>query len=90
VFASWLLIRFGHTVSVTILLNTVFLAMEHHNMDSKLKALLSIANLVFLVIFTTEAALKILGLGIIGYASLICHGNIRGTNDNLWEHSWNI
>ena len=48
-------------VMVTIFLNTVTLALEHHDMNPDLKHMLDIANIVFLVIFGMEMVFKQVG-----------------------------
>nr|XP_051691510.1 sodium channel protein type 11 subunit alpha isoform X1 [Oryctolagus cuniculus]XP_051691511.1 sodium channel protein type 11 subunit alpha isoform X1 [Oryctolagus cuniculus]XP_051691512.1 sodium channel protein type 11 subunit alpha isoform X1 [Oryctolagus cuniculus]XP_051691513.1 sodium channel protein type 11 subunit alpha isoform X1 [Oryctolagus cuniculus]XP_051691514.1 sodium channel protein type 11 subunit alpha isoform X1 [Oryctolagus cuniculus]XP_051691515.1 sodium channel protein ty len=49
-------------VTLCIIVNTVFLALEHHNMDKDFKAILSTGNLVFTAIFIAEMCLKIMAL----------------------------
>ena len=53
---------FESAVTVCIILNTAFLAVEHHGMSPELKHVLSVGNKVFTTFFTTEAALKLLAL----------------------------
>ena len=49
-------------VILLILVNTVFLALEHHNMPEELTGFLEIGNIVLTIIFTFEMILKIIGL----------------------------
>ena len=53
---------FETAVTICIILNTAFLAVEHHGMSDELKHVLEIGNKVFTTFFTTEAALKLLAL----------------------------
>ena len=53
---------FESAVTICIILNTVFLAVEHHGMSAELKHVLEIGNKVFTTFFTTEAVLKLLAL----------------------------
>ncbi|XP_011491046.1 sodium channel protein type 4 subunit alpha B isoform X1 [Oryzias latipes] len=50
------------TITICIVLNTVFMAMEHYPMTENFEELLSIGNLVFTGIFTAEMVLKLLAL----------------------------
>ncbi|ESO08974.1 hypothetical protein HELRODRAFT_109965 [Helobdella robusta] len=54
-------------ITLCIVVNTVFMAMEHANMHDTLVKVLSYGNYVFTGIFTVEAALKILALGLYKY-----------------------
>ncbi|XP_032364130.1 sodium channel protein type 4 subunit alpha B [Etheostoma spectabile] len=49
-------------ITICIVLNTVFMAMEHYPMTEDFQELLSIGNLVFTVIFTAEMVLKLLAM----------------------------
>ncbi|KAL8589095.1 hypothetical protein ACOMHN_017258 [Nucella lapillus] len=49
-------------ITFCIVLNTVFMAIEHHGMSAELELVLSIGNYVFSAVFILEAALKILAL----------------------------
>merc|ERR1712223_725694 len=51
---------FDTTVTLCIILNTAFLAVEHHGMSEDLKHVLDIGNKVFTTFFTAEAVLKLL------------------------------
>jgi hypothetical protein len=53
---------FESAVTVCIILNTGFLAVEHHGMSEELKHVLELGNKVFTTIFTTECVLKLLAL----------------------------
>uniref|UniRef100_A0A8C7D6Z5 Sodium channel protein n=1 Tax=Oncorhynchus kisutch TaxID=8019 RepID=A0A8C7D6Z5_ONCKI len=50
------------TITICIVLNTVFMAMEHHSMSGDFKKMLSVGNLVFTGIFTAEMCFKIIAL----------------------------
>ncbi|XP_055009098.1 sodium channel protein type 4 subunit alpha B [Boleophthalmus pectinirostris] len=49
-------------ITICIVLNTVFMAMEHYPMSQDFEHLLTIGNLVFTGIFTAEMVLKLLAL----------------------------
>uniref|UniRef100_A0A667ZUU4 Sodium channel protein n=1 Tax=Myripristis murdjan TaxID=586833 RepID=A0A667ZUU4_9TELE len=49
-------------ITVCIVLNTLFMAMEHYPMTDEFNGMLSIGNLVFSGIFTAEMLLKIIAL----------------------------
>ncbi|NWR53182.1 SCN5A protein, partial [Regulus satrapa] len=53
---------FDLTITVCIVMNTLFMALEHNNMSSTFKFMLTIGNLVFTGIFTAEMILKIIAL----------------------------
>ncbi|XP_021566404.1 sodium channel protein type 10 subunit alpha, partial [Carlito syrichta] len=48
------------TITLCIVINTVFMAMEHHGMSSTFEAMLQIGNIVFTVFFTAEMVFKII------------------------------
>uniref|UniRef100_A0A8C8ST05 Sodium channel protein n=1 Tax=Pelusios castaneus TaxID=367368 RepID=A0A8C8ST05_9SAUR len=50
------------TITLCIVLNTIFMALEHNNMTKKFKFMLNIGNMVFTGIFTAEMILKIIAL----------------------------
>ncbi|XP_029283655.1 sodium channel protein type 4 subunit alpha B-like isoform X2 [Cottoperca gobio] len=50
------------SITICIVLNTVFMAMEHYPMTEEFEELLSVGNLVFTGIFTAEMVLKILAM----------------------------
>ncbi|XP_077442586.1 sodium channel protein type 4 subunit alpha B-like isoform X2 [Stigmatopora argus] len=54
---------FDFFVVICIVLNTIFMAMEHFPMSPEFVELLTIANLVFAGIFTVEVALRFLAMG---------------------------
>lgn len=54
---------FDLVITVCILLNTAFLSFEHHGMTARTERILRFGNLVFTVIFSMEAAVKMLALG---------------------------
>ncbi|XP_037647118.1 sodium channel protein type 4 subunit alpha B [Sebastes umbrosus] len=49
-------------ITICIVLNTVFMAMEHYPMTEEFEEVLSIGNLVFTGIFTAEMVLKLLAM----------------------------
>uniref|UniRef100_A0A672HIN6 Sodium channel protein n=1 Tax=Salarias fasciatus TaxID=181472 RepID=A0A672HIN6_SALFA len=49
-------------ITICIVLNTVFMAMEHYPMTEEFEDLLSVGNLVFTGIFTAEMVLKLLAM----------------------------
>ncbi|NXS28311.1 SCN5A protein, partial [Pomatostomus ruficeps] len=53
---------FDLTITVCIVMNTLFMALEHNNMSPTFKFTLKIGNLVFTGIFTAEMILKIIAL----------------------------
>ncbi|NWS38328.1 SCN5A protein, partial [Probosciger aterrimus] len=50
------------TITVCIVMNTLFMALEHNNMSENFKSMLNVGNLVFTGIFTAEMILKIIAL----------------------------
>ncbi|XP_009068652.1 PREDICTED: sodium channel protein type 5 subunit alpha-like, partial [Acanthisitta chloris] len=50
------------TITVCIVMNTLFMALEHNNMSPNFKFMLNVGNLVFTGIFTAEMILKIIAL----------------------------
>ena len=60
---------FDNLILSCIVVNALFLSLEHHNMPQTLVNFLFVSNIVFTVIFTLEMVLKILGLGISKYVS---------------------
>ncbi|XP_044945089.1 sodium channel protein type 10 subunit alpha isoform X3 [Mustela putorius furo] len=48
------------TITLCIVVNTVFMAMEHHGMSAAFEAMLQIGNIVFTVFFTAEMVFKII------------------------------
>uniref|UniRef100_A0A8C6QVI4 Sodium channel protein n=1 Tax=Nannospalax galili TaxID=1026970 RepID=A0A8C6QVI4_NANGA len=61
-------------ITICIIINTVFLAMEHYNMDKNFSSVLRTGNWVFTGIFIAEMCLKILALDPYEY----------------FRHGWNI
>ncbi|TTO31541.1 Sodium channel protein type 4 subunit alpha B [Bagarius yarrelli] len=49
-------------ITICIVLNTVFMAMEHYPMTSEFESVLSVGNLVFTGIFTAEMVLKLIAM----------------------------
>ena len=54
--------KFELCIVVTILLNMVTMAVEHYNQTDTVTDVLKILNVLFTVIFTLEAVVKIIGL----------------------------
>ncbi|NXD77495.1 SCN5A protein, partial [Halcyon senegalensis] len=50
------------TITLCIVMNTLFMALEHNNMSDNFKFMLNVGNLVFTGIFTAEMILKIIAL----------------------------
>uniref|UniRef100_A0A3Q3QWW3 Sodium channel protein n=1 Tax=Monopterus albus TaxID=43700 RepID=A0A3Q3QWW3_MONAL len=50
------------TITICIVLNTLFMAMEHYEMTKQFSNMLTVGNLVFTGIFTAEMVLKIIAL----------------------------
>ncbi|XP_053491252.1 sodium channel, voltage gated, type V-like, alpha b [Ictalurus furcatus] len=50
------------TITICIVLNTLFMALEHYPMTDEFNKMLSVGNLVFTGIFTAEMVLKIIAL----------------------------
>ncbi|NXG22757.1 SCN5A protein, partial [Grallaria varia] len=53
---------FDLTITACIVMNTLFMALEHNNMSCTFKLMLNVGNLVFTGIFTAEMILKIIAL----------------------------
>ncbi|XP_072297150.1 sodium channel protein type 2 subunit alpha-like isoform X1 [Eucyclogobius newberryi] len=49
-------------ITICIVLNTLFMALEHYPMTEEFNAMLSVGNLVFTTIFTAEMVLKLIAL----------------------------
>ncbi|XP_049331841.1 sodium channel protein type 4 subunit alpha B [Astyanax mexicanus] len=49
-------------ITICIVLNTVFMAMEHYPMTEEFESVLSVGNLVFTGIFTAEMVLKLIAM----------------------------
>ncbi|XP_037844358.1 sodium channel protein type 11 subunit alpha isoform X2 [Chlorocebus sabaeus] len=49
-------------ITICIIINTVFLAMEHHKMEASFEKMLNTGNLVFTSIFIAEMCLKVIAL----------------------------
>ncbi|XP_053456817.1 sodium channel protein type 5 subunit alpha isoform X1 [Nycticebus coucang] len=50
------------TITMCIVLNTLFMALEHYNMTAEFESMLQVGNLVFTGIFTAEMTFKIIAL----------------------------
>ncbi|KAM7063718.1 sodium channel protein type 10 subunit alpha isoform 3-T3 [Molossus nigricans] len=48
------------TITLCIVVNTVFMAMEHHGMNSTFETMFNLGNIVFTVFFTAEMVFKII------------------------------
>mmetsp|Transcript_77480 Transcript_77480/g.136679 ORF Transcript_77480/g.136679 Transcript_77480/m.136679 type:complete len:1876 (-) Transcript_77480:848-6475(-) len=67
---SLLLLRtsaFANVVIFCIVLNTIFLAMEHHHQPAELTTFLDITNVVLTFIFLGEMVIKLIGFGVVRY-----------------------
>ena len=51
----------------SIVLNTLLLAIERHNMSDSMRSFIYFSNFVFTIVFSIEMCLKMLGLGLLGY-----------------------
>lgn len=60
---------FNGSVVALILLNTLCLALEFYDMPIELNDTLRVANYVFTALFTFEMVIKLIGLGVRGYAA---------------------
>ena len=49
-------------ITLCIVANTVFMALEQHPMDAEFSKMLSDANIVFTIIFAFEMGIKLIGL----------------------------
>jgi voltage-gated sodium channel type XI alpha len=58
---------FSKMMSLCIVLNTVVLAMDRHNIDDTTYQVLLTANFIFTFVFLVEMIVKVLGLGVLGY-----------------------
>ncbi|ESO06390.1 hypothetical protein HELRODRAFT_64539 [Helobdella robusta] len=54
-------------ITLCIVVNTIFMAIEHDEMGSTLENILKFGNYIFTGIFTVEAVLKVLALGLYRY-----------------------
>uniref|UniRef100_H2ZHJ4 Sodium channel protein n=1 Tax=Ciona savignyi TaxID=51511 RepID=H2ZHJ4_CIOSA len=62
---------FESVIMLSIIINTVFLAIDHHGISPELKHALEIGNHVFTGIFTVEAIIKITALGPVEYSKTL-------------------
>ncbi|CAK8685583.1 unnamed protein product [Clavelina lepadiformis] len=58
---------FDMIIILSIIINTIFLAIDHHGISHELENALDIGNKVFTAVFLVEACLKILAMGPITY-----------------------
>ncbi|RMZ93884.1 sodium channel para isoform X6 [Brachionus plicatilis] len=49
-------------ITICIIFNTLFLALDHHNMNQNFSETLTKGNYIFIIIFATEAILKLIAL----------------------------
>ena len=49
-------------ITICILLNTLFMALDHHGQSEKMTRVLTLGNYVFTSIFTAECVLKIIAM----------------------------
>lgn len=54
-------------IMVVIIANVIFLTLTHADMDDSWQAFLSYSNVVFTGIFTAEALLKMIAIGLLPY-----------------------
>ena len=54
--------KFDICIMAVILLNMLTMAMEHHDQDETFAEILGYINLSFIIIFTVECVLKLIGL----------------------------
>lgn len=55
--------KFEFFISIMIVLNTILLCMDYYDAPYTYKKILEIGNIIFVTIFTIEAALKMIGYG---------------------------
>jgi len=60
---------FGIIVIILIILNTIFLALEHESQPESMTKILNIGNTVFTILFAVEMLIKLFALGVKGYVS---------------------
>ena len=60
---------FSAVIVAFIIANTAVLSLDQHPMDEDLQFNLEVANFVLTLVFVLEAALKLYGMGLRGYAS---------------------
>ncbi|XP_033123000.1 sodium channel protein 1 brain-like [Anneissia japonica] len=63
---SWVVLDplFDLFITLCILLNTIFLALDHYNISLTLMQVLTIGNTIFTIIFTVECAAKVISLDV--------------------------
>jgi len=54
-------------ITICIILNTLFMALDHHNQGARMTRVLATGNYVFTSIFTAEAILKIIAMTPVKY-----------------------
>jgi len=67
--------RFEHFIFSCIVLNTVLMMTQHFNQPSALTDSLFVFNILFVLVFTCEAAVKVIG--------------VRGGLRTYWKDAWN-
>ena len=60
---------FDNLMTFAVLLNTITLATNHHNMDESLSAMLDELNGIFTWLFIYEMASKVVAVGVVKYCS---------------------
>ena len=60
---------FNYSITGVIVLNTVVMAIESYPEDPTIASVSSVLNLIFTFIFVVEMVIKMIGLGVRGYAS---------------------
>lgn len=61
---------FEYFIMTAIVVNTIFLGIEHYDMDENFERVLGIANIIFVTVFTIEMVLKITAHGFRYYWSV--------------------
>lgn len=62
--------RFDTLIAQTVVLNTIVMAMNHYDMDQGLELFTTICEVVFMLVYSGEAALKICAVGFAPYWAL--------------------
>jgi len=60
---------FDNWMTFAVLLNTITLAVNHHNMDEQLEEMLDDLNSIFTWLFIYEMACKLIAIGVVKYCS---------------------
>jgi voltage-dependent calcium channel T type alpha-1G len=59
--------HFDQIIGLVIMLSITLLSFEHHGMNSTTELILTISNLIFTLIFSIEALIRIIAEGLLGY-----------------------